>query len=523
MQTSKCVYKFKNNVHMQHWWYVNSDRRVTRSYSSRPFLCTLALTHAATTPLARKKKLKHKSVKTQILSDSSDDMDDFDEIFMSRPTSTKIAQKRKMRRKLLVSQSEGTIEGSSSEETCQQNLSSLGQTKRPSSETPKSSIAPNSSVKKVPKSSGVICRKPSASHAKSSAKSISTAKSHEAKSYTPSPQLTTPKRKVKTGHVKRSFSLCLDSDVSNQESSTSSISDNSNVKSKKGESSEEDELPSFSAMMETYAGSTKSDQLTTPHKGTKPLKDLLHDVPAKVKTSSTNKPKKKKHLNIRHTVKQRIEKRPFAFAVKSTARKKRRSPLPPSTMDENEVIVISSDNSSSTEPLSRSPIHLQKPVPDELESESCVHREASGDLKAISAEILKLFSNENSVSGCNSKFTSKVSAVQNVQEKSTESKPVSEVIHSSSLSAEQTSNILGNSHKSITNRKEAEVPNTSEVTEWFDKDDIHGIDKVVTWLRASQEDDSQTANNPSEVNLVCDLSERVDGSTKVNPDAGALQ
>ena len=464
-------------------------------------------------------------MKTQIFSDSSDDMDDFDEVFISQPTSTKKAQKRKIpRQKLLVSQSEGTTEGQSSDETCQQNLSSLGQTKRPCNETPKSSIAPTSSstVKKVPKTSGVIqkiSRKPSASHAKSSATSISTAKCREAKSYTPSPQLATPKRKVKTGHVKRSFSLSLDSYVSNLESSTSSISDNSNVKSKKRESSE-DELPSFSAMMETYAGSTKSDQLTTPHKATKPPKDLLHDVPAKGKTSRTNKPKKKKHLNIRHIAKQRIEKRRFAFAVKSTARKRRRSPLPPPTMDENEVIVISSDNSSSTEPLS--PMHLQKPVPDELESESCMHREASGDLKAISAEILELFSNENSVSECNSKFTSKVSAVQNAQEKPTGSKLVSEVTHSSSLSAEQTSNILGNSHKNATNRREAEVPNTSEVTEWFDKDDIHGIDKVVTWLRASQEDDLQTADNPSEVNLVCDLSERVDGSTKVNLDAGVF-
>ena len=499
-------------------------------------------------------------------------MDDFDEFpFVSQPTSTK--QRRIPRRKLLVSRSEGTTEGVSSDETCWQNLSSLGQTKRPSNETPTSSStipktsevfirkasgkpstsptnsstvknAPktsgpfiqdvgrkpstshvkSSTAKKAPKTSGVliqdISRKPSTSRAKSSTKSISTAKFCEATSYTPFPQLTTPKRKVKTGHTKRSFSLSLDSDVSNAESSTSSISDNSNVGGEKWESSE-DELPSFGAVMKSYAESTKSDQLTTPHRGTKPSKNFLHDLPAQGDTSCTKKSKKKKHLNVRCTVQQRIEKR--FFAVKSTSRKRRQTPLPPPSMDDKEVIVISSDNSSSTEPLS--PAHFQNPVPDELESESCVHREASCDLKAISAEILELFSNENSVSECNSKFTAKVSAVQNTQEKPTESKPVPEVKHSSSLSFKQTklgSNILGNSNKSANNRRDTKVPNISEATEWFDKDDIHSIDKLMTWLRPPQEEDSQTADNPSDVNLVCELSECVDGNTKVNLETGVL-
>ena len=506
-------------------------------------------------------------------------MNDFDELpFVSQPTSTK--QRKIPRRKLLVSQSEGTTEGVSSDETCWQNLSSLGQNKRPSNETPKFSAAPTSSstmknipktsevlireasrkpstsptnsstVKKAPKTSGVFIqdvgrkpstshaksstakktpkasgvfiqdasRKPSTSHAKSSTKSISTVKCREATSYTPSPQLTTPKRKVKTRHTKRPFSLSLDSDVSNPESSTSSISDNSNVGGEKWESSE-DELPSFGAMMKSYAEGTKSDQLTTPHRGTKASKNFLHDLPAQGDTSCTKKPKKKQHLNVRRTVQQKIEKR--AFAVKSTSKKRRQTPLPPPSIDDKEVIVISSDNSSNTEPLS--PAHFQNPVPDELESESCVHREASCELKAISAEILELFSNENSVSECNSKFTAKVSALQNTQEKPTESKPVPEVKHSSSLSSKQTklgSNVFGNSNKSAINRRDAKVPNISEATEWFDKDDIHGIDKVMTWLRTSQEEDSQTADNPSEVNLVSELSERVDGNTKVNLETG---
>lgn len=412
--------------------------------------------------------------------DSSDDMDDFEpSLSMSQISRTKPLTKRRPRQKLLDSLSEGTTEELSSGEPCKLRPLLPGSAKRPSTVTTKNLVAPpsTSSVSKVPGTSETCIKAKrqsthsiSTSCAKSSAKSISAVEPKEAKSCLHSSPITTRKQKVKLEHQKSPpFRLHLDSDVSDPESSTSSISLSSSVHSESGESSNLDsELPSFTTMMERFA---KNDKGGLPIKKAKSFKEVLPDCTVKYKTSSAKKPKTKKS-NERHRGRgQKLER---VRTAKLTPKKKRTRLLPsPSTDslgDEDEIVVISSADSSTTEPLSPA-------VPQ------CQYPSQSSDISKIKQKVVN---------------TERPLSQQIKQDVKASSKVVSRV----------------------------KMPSPSEATEWFDKDDltstIHGIDEVTSWVKSFMEGDKmdltcvQTPESPGVVNLMDDLSGQVSGKTRTH-------
>lgn len=415
--------------------------------------------------------------------DSSDDMDDFEPpLSMSQISRTKPQTKRRPRQKLLDSLSEGTTEELSSGEPCKLRPLLPGSAKRPSTVPPKNSVAPpsTSSVSKVPGTSETCIKAKrqsthsiSTSCAKSSAKSNSAVEPKVAKSCLHSSPITTRKRKVKLEHQKSPpFRLHLDSDFSDPESSTSSISLSSSVRCESGESSNSDsELPSFTTIMERFAKNDKGGQ---PIKKAKSFKEVLPDCTVKYKASSAKKPKTKKS-NERHRGKgQKLER---VHTAKLTPKKKRTRLLPsPSTDslgDEDEIVVISSADSSTTEPLSPA-------VPQ------CQYPSQSSDISKIKQKVVN---------------TERPLSQQIKQDVKASSKVVSRV-------------------------RKGKLPSPSEATEWFDKDDltstIRGIDEVTSWVNSFMEGDKmdltcvQTPESPGVVNLMDDFSGQVSGKTRTH-------
>ena len=405
--------------------------------------------------------------------DSSDDMDDFEpSLSMSQISRTVPSKKPRVKktpsRRLLDSQSEGTTEDLSSGEP---HPSLPGSSKRPSTVTKKNLIAPpsTSSVTKVRGTSGTslkVKKQSTAltSSAESSAKSISPVKRKEARSC--STQITSPKQTIKLEHQKNPpFLLRLDSDASCPESSTSSISLSScSVRSDSGESSnsDSDELPSFSALMDSFAESDKGDQPIK--KKTKYFKDLLPDSSLRGKASNAKKPKTMKSTEKQRANRQKSENVGCVRAAKSTSIKKTQRRLStPSTDplgDDDEIVIISSGDSSSTEPLT--PTIPQSRYPS---------RSSRIKQKVLDTEV----------------------------------PPYQEGVK-----------VLRTSRKVVSKVTGGELPSPAEATEWFGRDDIAsmicGIQKVTKWMNHSVEDDVglshlRTPESPS----VDDLSRQVNG------------